>query len=478
MLRLSGVFILGFLFVSFTGYSQMWFPADYEDGFLPKEYDSAATDASWLKRKLFHEDFIALDKEGLQLTINPLMNLAAGQSSLKDNLIYRNTRGVGLEGKLGNSVVFNTSFYETQQNAPVWIDNYYRKFGVLPGETNAKGYGDDGYDNGSVYGSFGVNQQLGKWKMQLRLGYDNLFIGESNRSLFLSDYSLPYYFGGLHIKKNRFDYLHLTTSTQNPNFRNVLDLETTGRPSTAPYQKKTISVHYLRYQLTDFIRMGLFEATVYQVADSSERKFSMQYVNPVILTNALAYGLDGSNNVLLGLDFLLTFNRSFQAYFQMVADNTEKEGLGFLSSLQYRTTRFKLTGEWSETGSAVMTHADPRQSFSHYNQPLGHAAGAGTQELLFETGYRINRAEVEARYIHQRKDVGLDYRLLPASELTQRTTHEFYQFTARYIVNPATRLQVFGDIILYNNTGQESETYFRFGIKTQLRREYISATAE
>ncbi len=470
--------MLTFLLFTLTGKGQMWFPSDYEDGFLPKEYDSAAADASWLNRKIFYEDFISLEKEGLQLTVNPLMNLAAGQSSLKDNLIYRNTRGVGVEGKLGNSVLFNTSFYETQQNAPAWIDNYYRKFGVLPGETHAKSYGDDGYDNGSVYGSFGVNQHLGKWKMQFRLGYDNLFLGEGKRSLFLSDYSLPYYFGGLHIRKNRFDYLHLTASLQNPNLRNVLDLETSQRPSTAPYQKKSLSVHYLRYQLTDFIRMGLFEATVYQVADSSERKFSMQYVNPVIFSNVLAYGLDDNNNVLLGLDFLMTFKRSFQAYFQIVADNTEKGGLGFLSSLQYRTSRFKLTGEWSETGRAVMTHTDPRQSYSHYNQPLGHAAGAGTQELLLESGYRINRAEVEARYIHQKKDIGLEYRLLPASELTQEITHEFYQFTARYIVNPATRLQFFGDVILHHSSGGESETYFRFGIKTQLRREYISATAE
>lgn len=478
MLRLPRVSTLVFLFVSLTGYCQVWFPADYGEGFLPVEYDSAAADASWLNRKLFHEDFIDLDKEGLQLTVNPLMNLAAGQSSLKDNLIYRNTRGVGVEGKLGKSVIFNTSFYETQQNAPLWIDDYYRKFGALPGETNAKGYGDDGYDNGSVYGTFGVDQQLGKWKVQLRLGYDNLFIGEGERSLFLSDYSLPFYFGGLHLQKDRFDYLHLTASLQNPNLGNVLDLETSQRPSTAPYQKKTMSLHYLRYQLTDFIRMGLFEATVYRVADSSERKFSMQYVNPVILTNALAYGLDDKNNVLLGLDLLFTLKNNFRAYFQLLADNTEKEGLGLLGSLQYKTPRFKLTGEWSETGSAVMTHADPRQSYSHYNQPLGHAGGAGTQELLFETGYRIKRAEVEARYIHQKKEAGLDYRLLPAGELTQKTTYEFYQFTARYIVNPATRLQVFGDLIFHTNTGQESETYFRFGIKTQLRREYISATAE
>ena len=434
----------------------------------------ADTSYSYLQRKLFQEHFVRIKKKDLRLAINPLMNVYGGTSTQKDNLIYRNTRGVEVRGAIGKYVSFKSSFYETQLNSPGWIDEYYSKYGVLPGETSAKGYGDDGYDIGSVYGTFIVTQSWGEWDVLFRGGYDNLFIGEGFRSLFLSDYSLPFLHGGVAVEYQSLKYLHLSASLQNPNHRNIFDLETSSRPSTAPYQKKTMALHYLRWSITNNIQIGFFEGAVYQVSDSSKRNFSLQYVNPLPLANVSAYGLDDKNNVVLGADLHIAWSKNLSSYVQWLQDTRNSEGSGLLASIRYRTPSFKLLLEGTHTGSKVLAHHDPRQSYTHYNQPLAHPAGAGVDEAVFETGYRSGRFEAEGRIILQQKQKGIDYGS-PLEGADDYINHTFYEGGLRYVLNPKTRLQVFTSIMFYKR-GEEQETFFRFGIKTQLRREYLAVT--
>lgn len=476
-----------FCIVPLGASSQDWFAPLYDPGFegnTEKEFiypslhpitlPDKDTTKSFLRRKLFKEHFIGIRQDGLLMAINPLVNVYGGQSSEKENLIYRNTRGVEVKGAIGQHVSFATSFYETQLNGPVWIDDYYSKYGVLPGETSAKGYGEDGYDIGSVYGVFAVQQRWRKWDFTFRAGYDNLYIGNGFRSLFLSDYSLPFLHGAVRASIKDIDYMHLTGSLQNPNHRNVMGLETAPRPSTAPYQKKTLAIHYLQWKITDKIKAGFFEGTVYQVADSAERRFSLQYVNPLPLSNLFAYGLDGKNNVMLGADVHISWSPEITSYFQWMQDTRAWEGTGFLVSLRYRTPSFRFLVEGTHIGDEAVAHHDPRQSFTHYNQPLTHPAGGGLDEVVAEAGYRFGRFEATGRIIVQEKQQGLDFRVLPESNAAV-SSHTFYNGTLRYVMNPNTRLQVFANMLIYKNDDLQ-ESFYRFGIKTQLRRQYDEVT--
>lgn len=428
---------------------------------------------SYFSRKLFHEHFIYLDKPDFKLAINPLLNLYAGGSDKKNNTIYRNTRAVNVKGAIGEKVVFQSSFYETQLNAPVWFDKYRSNYGVLPGETNPKGFGDDGYDIGSVYGSFFVKQSLQNMKMQFRFGYDNHFIGDGYRSLFLSDFSLPFLFGSLQLKYKEIEYLHLTASLQNPNFGNVLNIETTQRPSTAPYQKKTMSLHYLRWNISSKVSLGFFEGTVFRVADTAERKFSLNYINPVPAVNLAMYGLDRLNNVMIGSDLSVDWSPYLSTYFQWLQDTKNPEGIALLASARFRHPNWKFFLEYTHTGNEVFSHRDGRQSYTHYNQPLSHPSGAGSDEWITGAGYRFNNFEAETEVILQRKHQDFDFSI--SSDSGAKSTHRFYEGTLRYIFNPLTRLQVFATYIMYHGS-DNTEQFFHAGIKTQLRREYMKVT--
>lgn len=428
---------------------------------------------SYFSRKLFDEHFIFLDKPDFKLAINPLANLYAGKSNIKSNTIYRNTRAVNVTGAIGENVGFQSSFYETQLNAPVWLDQYRSKYSVLPGETNPKGFGDDGYDIGSVYGSFFVKQSLRNIKMQFRFGYDNFFIGDGYRSLFLSDFSLPFLYGSLQIKYKEIEYLHLTASLQNPNFRNVLNIETSQRPSTAPYQKKTMSIHYLRWNISSKVRLGFFEGTIFRVADTAERKFSLNYINPLPALNLAMYGLDRVNNVMIGSDLSIKWSPYLSTYFQWLQDTKNPEGSAMLASARFRHSNWKFLIEYSHTGSEVFSHRDGRQSYTHYNQPLSHPAGANVDEFITGGGFRWNNLEAETEVILQRKHQDLDFSVSPNNGA--KSTHRFYEGTLRYVFNPLTRLQIFASYIFYHGNDNK-EQFFHAGIKTQLRREYMKVT--
>ncbi len=480
------IILITFFLYPFCILGQSTFNPFYDDGFKTinkhtfskKDNDNfkiplADSSMNYLSRKLFHEHFIFLDKPDFKLAINPLVNIYAGKSDKKSNLLYRNTRAVNVKGAIGNYVGFQSSFYETQFNAPVWLDDYRSGYGVLPGETTPKGFGDDGYDIGSVYGSFFVKQSIKNTKIQLGFGYDNLFIGDGYRSLFLSDFSLPFLHGSLHLKHKNLEYLHLTASLQNPNFNNVLNIETAQRPSTAPYQKKTMTIHYLRWNIAKNVRLGFFEGTIFRVADSAERNFSLHYINPVPGVNSAIYGLDHLNNVVIGTDISVDWTPSISTYFQWLQDTKNPEGTAILASARFRHPQWKFLLEYAHTGSEVLSHRDGRQSYTHYNQSLSHPGGAGIDEFITGAGFRWKNFEAEAELILQKKHQDLDFSISKSNG--ERNSHHFYEGTMRYIFNPLTRLQIFATYISYHGNNQR-EQFFRAGIKTQLRREYMKVT--
>lgn len=429
---------------------------------------SQDTSRTYVYRKLYQENFLQLYQDELFLNVNPLFNFSGGQASENDNMIYQNTRGIELKGSVGDHVVFNTSFYETQLNAPHWYQQYVSTYRVVPGSTNPKGYGEDGYDIGSVYGSFGVWQKLGEWDFLFRMGYDHTTIGAGYNSLFLSDFGLPYYFGSLKVEHKNLQYLHLTGSMQNPNFKNALGITTSSRPNTAAYQKKTYSAHYLNWKISEAFSVGFFESTVFQVADSADRTFSAAYINPLPLVNTLAYGLNHTDNVLVGLDLLVNISPSLSGYFQLVIDKNGSEGRGYLGSVKYRGKHWFLMLEATQIGDEVMANQDGRQSFSHYNQSLMHPAGAGVEEVMLQTGYRLKRWEAETNIVLRKKTEDLLF--YTSSTEAEQLSHNFYDFTLRYVFNPHTRMQLFGQVIQYNGDAGD-ETFIRFGFRTQLRRE-------
>lgn len=62
--------------------------------------------------------------------------------------------------------------------------------------------------------------------------------------------------------------------------------------------------------------------------------------------------------------------------------------------------------EWNRTTDYMYTHSAELQSYSHYNQPLGHPGGPGLQEWVVLADYRYRRVVINARFNAIRQSSG------------------------------------------------------------------------
>ena len=147
--------------------------------------------ALWTERKLLDEDLFVLKSEAFKLKINPLFDFAYGKDTVSEQTTYTNTRGVYLEGQIGNKFFFNSSFLESQATLVPYVQYIVASSGVIPGQGRYKGFKKTGYDfnRASALISYSPNKYF-----NFQFGQDKLFIGDGYRSLLLSDNSFNYPF--------------------------------------------------------------------------------------------------------------------------------------------------------------------------------------------------------------------------------------------------------------------------------------------
>ena len=80
---------------------------------------------SWFGRKLWNENLVAIQGKGYWFTLNPILNLNVGKDFNSENkYTYTNTRGVSVNGQLGENLSFSTSIYESQGLFADYYNNY------------------------------------------------------------------------------------------------------------------------------------------------------------------------------------------------------------------------------------------------------------------------------------------------------------------------------------------------------------------
>ncbi|MEA3505459.1 MAG: hypothetical protein U9R32_09760 [Bacteroidota bacterium] len=437
-------------------------------------YDTTQHQGNYINRKLFNEHFITVNEKDFTLIVDPLMNFTLAKSNKKDDLLYRNTRAAIVAGRIGKTVSFYSAFYETQLTAPQYIDDYVKSYGVLPGHTNPKKFGDGGYDFGAVYG--GVAWQIKKGSpITFRLAFDEMFIGKGYRSLFLSNNGFPYYFVSTQYDKKKFFYLFSLASMQNPNFRNVMELQSSSI-NTSAFHKKTVAFHYLGYRPNKNISVGLFQATLFQVADSSSATFRAEWLNPIILAAPVCYGMEGSNNVLLGAEFSLAYHY-VQFYSQLVIDDfginnsLAEQEIGCQIGAHYSSNLLHLNIEYNRVNKGVYSHTNPLQSYTNFNQPLAFQSGQNIKELIFQIEYQYKKFYTEIVIINQKKQTtSLENVFKPQVISLSGDANDVTAVRGElhWIINPKTNLSFFtGAQKNYSTTNEE---YLYLGLKTSLRK--------
>lgn len=352
---------------------------------------------SRFKRKVLHEHlFVVRDSaERFHFTIDPLFHFQFGKDleDAQDRLLYQNSRGFVVRGRIGKDFSFETSFLESQARFSSYIDSFARFHGVIPGMGRWKNFDTTAFDFAFSSGHF-------TWKacrhFALTAGHGKHFIGEGYRSLLLSDNAFNY------------PYVRLTHFWKKWQYTNVyamlMNLHDGGVPSPPNterlFQKKPFAFHTLSWKPHRKFEIALFQGLIWNTSDSLNRlHMGTGYFLPLIFAAPVMYDMNNDKNVWMGMSFRIEAFKGFDLYSQFLLDETgsrpELDKSGFQIGFKYRNAftvrNLVLQAEFNMVHAFAYAHVNVDQNISHYNQPLAHPLGAGFTEAVGLLDYSFKR---------------------------------------------------------------------------------------
>lgn len=225
-----------------------------------------------------------------------------------------------------------------------------------------------------------------------QIGHDKNFIGEGNRSLFLSDYGKPYYFGQI---RARFWHVEYTMLYQ------FLNEDYKSRKT-----QKFAASHYLSWNVTKKLNLGIFETVIFQPRDTLlYRGFDVEYLNPAVFLRPQEYAIGSADNVLLGASFSIKHKKQ-TLYGQLVVDEfllseiraksgwwANKYGgqLGIKGYWKFRNQNFFYRAEANTVRPYTYAHVSSLQNYGNQYSTLSHPYGANFMEFLIEMKWQRNK---------------------------------------------------------------------------------------
>lgn len=458
-------------------------------------YKRKGEPAHWLERKLRYENLLLVENENVRLTADLLFHFEALKNTAIDDIFYRNTRGVYVTGKIGKTVAFYTMLHESQMAYQPYINEFIEARDVIPFGANHKPYSapvngmaEDGYDYSLVEGVVSWNALP---KLNLQMGQARHFVGEGYRSLLLSDNSYSYPFIKATVNLWKMQYSSMYAEMMNFNMPNSAE---------SGYHKKRFSMHYLSFRVNKSIQIGLFESIVYNPEDSIGYKgFKANYINPVILSRTAEYGLNGKNNVMLGLMWRIDLLPNLQHYGQIVWDEFGRDAQKNKSSIDNKTgfqlgvkwfdaltiSNLYLQGEYNRVRPYTYGSVRSTQNFTHARQSLTHPKDANFHELVGILSYRLNDFELE---LHGNiLQYGVDTTFKAANNIfisqTKKSTTRatflqgekaqlaYGHAQVSYLLNPATDMRIYAAVGYRKQWGAQTNTsdiFLFFGLRTFL----------
>lgn len=357
---------------------------------------------SLLGRKIKQESLIEVKKDDFYLSIDPLFNFTLmndlADTSLRADTtnFYINTRGLLVQGNIGEKFSFESSFYENQAFFPDYLHQYVRTYRIVPGQGRVKDFKKGGFDFAMASGYFSYTPYNSeKFKWNIRAGHGKNFVGEGYRSLLLSDNAFNYPFVKSTIQLGIFQYVNTFAVLQS------LDRTRVSTITENLFYRKKASFHYLGINPHKRLHIGFFEGIMWQMQDTNSVKpFEPSFALPVIFANTLMYGLNDEHNAIIGTNLKFKLQKKITLYGQLVSDDFSRSRFAYqagVKSFEIIKNLF-LQAEYNNVKAFTYSHAIPLQSYTHYNQSLTHPLGANFDELLFRAGYSFKDLFIQYRY--------------------------------------------------------------------------------
>ncbi len=355
--------------------------------------------STWVGRKMLNERLVNVNAPGFQWRFDPLVDftLSSESGSTDSRVLYTNTRGFIMEGKIGRDVSFVSSFRENQSLLPFWVQQFTQENRVVPGQGIGRKYSGLGYDFANATGM--LTYEAGNY-FAFTFGHGQNFIGEGHRSLFLSDAAFNY------------PFLKIETNVWRLKYINYFNFMTDIRPEVEVnnvFARKFTTMHYLSLNLGKRWNINFFESIVW--ADYENRGFDVNFLNPIIFYRPVEFaaGSEGSN-ALLGLGASYLAKDRLMIYGQFLLDEFRSQDIVSGGGAWGNKFGWQLGAKWYdafdvdklflrfETNSArpyTYSHFDVTTNYGHYNQALAHPWGANFYEFILQSAYDFNRWGVE-----------------------------------------------------------------------------------
>jgi hypothetical protein len=461
--------------------------------------------STWLGRKWHNEHFIEIAGEDYWLVLDPGVDLQVGRDLDNDITTFNNTRLVSVNGGIGKQITFGGSIQESQARFPRYFQLETQRRapdGGAPGIVPGRGVAEDGGTNIFDYpvATGYVNYKPSKF-FNLQIGQGQHFIGDGHRSLILSDNAQPFPYFKLNARFWKLDYTVLYTSLRDVRPAVVAD---------DSFLTKYMTHHYLSWNATKRLTVGVFESVLWQ--NDNGRGFDFGYINPVIFyqTVELNTGSRGGN-ALLGATAKYKFSDRVTAYGQLVIDELNigsavsgdggyQNKHGIQVGLKYQNAfginNLMLQAEYNQVRPYTYSHNDIILNYATHNQSLAHPWGANFYEAIGIARYNLDRWYGIGQLIYGQR--GFDFQTTGlgtyfgeniyrteddrvsdnGNTIAQGNTAEYIysHLEAGYLINPASRLTVYGQLIYRNINAQidtprverEQTLWINVGVRTDI----------
>lgn len=321
------------------------------------------------------------------------MNLQLGKSLTDTGIFYTNGRGLWVRCGIGKNVRFETIFSEYQAR-PDYAQARYYAGGTVPGFGRWKTFGTQAYDFAASMGVLAIQVRP---RMHISLGQGKHHVGYGYRSMLWSDYMPGYPFARIQLnsKHNVLKYEMLWAALS------AFPQKATHRSTEALFLKSAAAFQLLEWQPIKTFRFCFFQGISSRASGFENKpRLNVSFANPVLFSNALAFGLsDTLNNVTLGAQghWQASSNLSFyaQTQFDKSINNAKASVFAYQAGMHFyyksQQTLLHVQFEWNALSNKLHQNEVPR----HYAMRWSTLQGPG-QEMLCRFQWRYKRLLVTA----------------------------------------------------------------------------------
>lgn len=366
------------LFISFSGFSQGTVGLLYEE--MPADSiqkNSVTVHSAYLPQTRLSNK--VADSTGVKKSYLSITGLIDGGLRYSDQTEFRGGLGVLLESTIK--------------------EKWFIRFGAVEGLSRAdslfqpKAYVFNAKGSNFIYTDLrGRISYTPNSIFNFQVGLDHNFIGEGNRSLFLSDYGKPYPFGQLKARFWRVEYSVLYQF-----FR---------EQAGDKWKMKNGVSHHISLNATKWLNIGVFESVIFQPKDTLlNRGYDAEYLNPVIFYRPQEYAMGSSDNVVLGLSFSAKYKKHM-LYGQFILDEfllaevkaksgwwANKYGgqLGIKGRFENQKAKSFYRLEYNFVRPYTYAHLNSGQNYGNQGMTLAHPYGSNFMELLGEYKVQLKK---------------------------------------------------------------------------------------